>query len=131
MMTAICEKYAAPVGRVLLALVFLYAAYGKLTGFTGTASYLQGVLVWPSLMLGLAIIIEIVGGLSLVLGYKTRWGAYALIVFTLVASVLFHNFLKDPTQIIMFLKNISMIGGLMYVAAYGPGAWSIDNRKSA
>ncbi|HYF10058.1 MAG TPA: DoxX family protein, partial [Candidatus Paceibacterota bacterium] len=67
----------------------------------------------------------------LLLGYKTRWGAWALIVFTLVASAIFHNFLKDASQIVMFLKNLALVGGLLYVAAYGPGLWSLDSRKHA
>lgn len=130
MLTAFCDKYAAPVGRIFLASVFLYAAYGKLTGFAGTAAYMADMVMWPSVLLAIGIAFEVLGGLSLVLGYKTRWGAWALIVFTLVASALFHNFLKDPTQIVMFLKNISIIGGLLYVAAYGAGRFSLDERSA-
>ncbi|MCE9644188.1 DoxX family protein [Candidatus Parcubacteria bacterium] len=128
---AFTEKYAALVGRVFIASLFLYAAYGKITGFAGTAAYMQDVVMWPSFMLGLGIAFELIGGLSLLLGWKTRWGAWALILFTLVASALFHNFLQDETQIVMFLKNLSIIGGLLYVATYGAGTLSIDNRKSA
>ena len=130
MLTSLTEQYGALVGRVLLGILFLYAAYGKITGFAGTAAYMQDVIMWPSVMLAIAIALELGGGISLLLGYKTRWGAWALIVFTLVASALFHNFLKDPTQIVMFLKNLSIVGGLLYVAAYGPGMLSLDNRKS-
>jgi len=131
MLTALTEKYAAPVGRILIASLFLYAAYGKITGFAGTAAYMTDVVMWPSLMLALGIAFELIGGLSLLLGWKTRWGAWALIAFTLVASALFHNFLQDETQIVMFLKNLSIIGGLLYIATYGAGALSVDNRKQA
>lgn len=121
-------------GRVLLALVFLLSGIGKLRGFDGTVAYISSVgLPLPSVLAALALALEIVAGVALILGYRTRWAALALAAFTLVAAFLFHNFWSMPEQAqvmqqIMFLKNLAIAGGLLMVAAYGPGAWSVDRR---
>jgi putative oxidoreductase len=121
-------------GRVLLALVFLLSGIGKLRGFDGTVAYISSVgLPLPSVLAALALALEIVAGVALILGYRTRWAALALAAFTLVAAFLFHNFWSMPEQAqvmqqIMFLKNLAIAGGLLMVAAYGPGAWSLDRR---
>jgi len=120
--------------RLLLAPMFLIAGVGKLTGFAGTVGYMQskGVPATAALAV-LALVVELVGGLSLVLGWKTRWGALALAGFTLVATAIFHAFWAAPAdqamvQTLFFLKNLAVTGGLLAVAAFGPGAWSLDAR---
>jgi putative oxidoreductase len=124
----------ALIGRVLLALVFLLSGIGKLRGFDGTMAYISSVgLPLAGVLAALALALEIVAGVALILGYRTRWAALALAAFTLVAAFLFHNFwsMPEPAQVmqqIMFLKNLAIAGGLLMVAAYGPGAWSIDRR---
>lgn len=121
-------------GRVLLALVFLLSGIGKLRGFDGTVAYISSVgLPLPGVLTALALALEIVAGVALILGYRTRWAALALAAFTLAAAFLFHNFWSMPEQAqvmqqIMFLKNLAIAGGLLMVAAYGPGAWSVDRR---
>ena len=121
-------------GRVLLALVFLLSGIGKLRGFDGTVAYISSVgLPLAGVLAALALALEIVAGVALILGYRTRWAALALAAFTLVAAFLFHNFWSMPEQAqvmqqIMFLKNLAIAGGLLMVAAYGPGAWSVDRR---
>ena len=121
-------------GRVLLALVFLLSGIGKLRGFDGTMAYISSVgLPLAGVLAALALALEIVAGVALILGYRTRWAALALAAFTLVAAFLFHNFWSMPEeaqvmQQIMFLKNLAIAGGLLMVAAYGPGAWSVDRR---
>ena len=121
-------------GRVLLALVFLLSGIGKLRGFDGTMAYISSVgLPLAGVLAALALALEIVAGVALILGYRTRWAALALAAFTLVAAFLFHNFWSMPEQAqvlqqIMFLKNLAIAGGLLMVAAYGPGAWSVDRR---
>ena len=121
-------------GRVLLALVFLLSGIGKLRGFDGTMAYISSVgLPLAGALAALALALEIVAGVALILGYRTRWAALALAAFTLVAAFLFHNFWSMPEQAqvmqqIMFLKNLAIAGGLLMVAAYGPGAWSVDRR---
>lgn len=124
----------ALLGRILLALVFLLSGIGKLRGFDGTMAYISSAgLPLPGVLAALALALEIVAGVALILGYRTRWAALALAAFTLVAAFLFHNFWSMPEQAqvmqqIMFLKNLAIAGGLLMVAAYGPGAWSVYRR---
>lgn len=127
----------ALVGRLLLALLFLPAGIGKLTGFTGTVAYISSVhMPMPPAAAVFALVIEIVGGSALLVGYRTRIAAIVLAVFTLVASFFFHNYWALPAdqQMIpqlLFSKNIAVVGGLLTLAAWGAGAWSLDGRKRA
>ena len=121
-------------GRLLLAWLFLPAGLGKLTGFAGTVGYISSVgLPMPQAAAALAMVVEIVGSLALIAGYRTRVVAIVLAVFTLVASFFFHNFWALPadqqmTQNLLFTKNIAVVGGLLTLAAWGAGAWSLDGR---
>lgn len=125
------------VGRILLAALFLPAGIGKLTGFAGTVGYIASVgLPLPQVAAVIALVVEIVGGIALIAGFGTRFAALALAVFTLVASIFFHNYWALPAdqQMIpqlLFFKNIAVIGGLLTLAAWGAGAWSLDARRSA
>ena len=124
------------VGRLLMAVLFLPAGISKIAGFAGTVGYIasKGVPL-PEVAAIIAIIIEVVGGIALTLGFKTRWAALALAAFTLVATVMFHNYWTLPAeqqmmQQLMFMKNIAVIGGLLTLAAWGAGAWSVDGKNS-
>lgn len=129
------QTYAGPVGRVLLALIFLTSGVGKLFAFAGTAQYMASMgMPAPSVFLVVAIIIEVLGALSVIVGFKARCGAAALIVFTVVATAVFHQFwtlegMERQIQMIMFMKNLSMIGGLLLVIAFGPGRFALDSRS--
>lgn len=124
-------------GRLLLALLFLPAGVGKLTGFAGTVGYISSVgLPMPQVAAAIAVAIEIVGGAALVFGYRTRLAALVLAAFTLVASLSFHAYWAMPAdqQMIpqlLFTKNIAIVGGLLILAAFGAGAWSMDARRKA
>lgn len=125
------------IGRVLLSAMFLMAGIGKLTGFAGTVGYISSVgMPVPQLAAIVAIVIEIGGGLALLLGVGSRVAALVLALFTLVASLYFHNYWALPeaqqmVQQLLFTKNIAVIGGLLTVAAFGAGGWSIEGRKVA
>ncbi len=125
------------IGRLLLAALFLPAGLGKLAGFSGTVGYIASVgLPLPTLAAALAAAVEIVAGLALVLGWGTRWAAAALALFTLVATFAFHAFWSVPAeqammQQLIFSKNTAVVGGLLVLAAFGAGAWSLDARRSA
>jgi putative oxidoreductase len=127
----------ALVGRVLLALMFVMAGVSKLSNIAGTAGYIaSGGLPFPMLLAVLVGLLELVGGLALAVGYKARWAALALGVFTLLASVLFHKFWAVPAeqqmvQQLMFMKNMAVAGGMFIVAALGAGPLSFDNRGAA
>lgn len=125
------------VGRLLLALLFVPAGIGKIGGFAGTAGYIASKgLPMPELGAGIAIVVEIVGGLALLAGFGTRLAALVLALFTLVATFIFHAYWGIPAdqafvQQLMFNKNIAVVGGLLVLAAHGAGAWSVDGRRQA
>ena len=120
------------VGRILIALIFVISGYGKIKGFDGTVGFIASKgLPLPQLGAIGAIIVELGGGLMLVAGWKARWAAAAMFLFTAVAAVIFHNFWAVPAdaaqnQMIHFMKNISMLGGLLYVMVYGSGPLSVE-----
>ena len=130
------NRYGPLAGRFLLALIFVLSGYGKMVGFAGTVAYIGSKgLPLPQVAAIAAIVVELGGGLMLMLGWKTRWVAAALIVFTAVASFVFHNFWAFPAdqmqmQKIQFLKNLAIIGGLIYVAVHGSGPVSLDSRSA-
>lgn len=119
------------IGRVLLALLFVPAGFSKMGGFAGTAGYIasKGVPL-PEVAAAIAIAVELGLGLLLLAGFKTRWAALGIAVFTLVISFIFHAFWADATQAQSFFKNIAVVGGLLTVVAWGPGAWSIDGKDN-
>jgi len=123
---------AALVGRILLAIVFIPAGFSKIGGFAGTAGYIASKgLPLPEVGAAVAIAVELLGGIALLVGWKGRWAAAALAVFTLVATFIFHDFWAAPpdqqmTQNLMFMKNIGIVGGLLVALAFGPGRYSVD-----
>jgi len=132
------DKYASYVslaGRILLALMFIPAGFGKLTNIGGTAGYIaSGGLPFPSLLAVLAGALELFGGLALVIGFKVRWVGLAMALFTLVASMVFHPFWSVPeaqqmVTKLLFMKNISVVGGMLLISALGAGALSVDERN--
>ena len=124
-------------GRILLALMFVLAGFSKIAGFAGTVGYMQSKgMPAAELLAALTIVLEIAGGLALMFGFMTRWAALALAAFTLLASLIFHNFWAVPeaqrmVQNLMFMKNLSVIGGLLVLAAIGPGNWSLDAKRAS
>jgi len=116
------------IGRVLLAHIFLLAGISKISAYSGTGAYMASMGV-PAALLPAVIALEIVGGLALLVGWQTRWVAYALAAFTLVAALVFHFSPGDQMQMILFMKNIAMVGGFVILAATGPGALSLDGRR--
>ena len=127
----------AVVGRLLLALMFVVSGFGKLSNLAGTTAYIAGAgLPAAGLLAFGAGVLELFAGLALVVGFKARWAAIALGVFTLLASVLFHAYWAAPApqayvQQLMFMKNLAVAGGMFLVAALGAGPLSIDARRAA
>ena len=113
------------VGRILLALMFVLAGWSKINGYAGTQQYMASAGV-PGLLLPAVIAVELIGGLMIVVGYKTRVVALALCAFTIVASVLFHMNWAQPMQQLLFMKNLSVAGGFLMLFAAGAGAYSVD-----
>ena len=124
------DRYTTLVGRVLIAAIFLMSGIGKIADPQGTQGYMQAMgMTWATTLFYLgAVVIEVGGGLSLLLGYWTRVGAVALILFMIPTTWIFHANLADQTQLIHFLKNLTMVGGLLYVFTYGAGPLSLDTK---
>jgi putative oxidoreductase len=126
------QPLAALVGRILLAVIFIISGFGKIPGFEGTVGYIASKgLPMPQLVAVGTIVVELGGGILLAVGYKARWAALALAVFTLLAAIIFHNFwaveaAQKMAQQVNFLKNIAITGGMLMVFAFGPGRYSVD-----
>lgn len=120
------------IGRVLLASIFLISGFGKIAAPAMTIGYIGSLgLPFPELGFALAVIIEIGGGLLLVFGRHTRTAALALAAFSIATGVIFHNAIGDQNQMIHLLKNLALAGGLLQVAAFGAGAFSLDARLTS
>ena len=123
---------AALVARILLAAIFIMSGLDKIGGFDGTAGYIASKgLPMPQVLAALTILVELGGGILLVIGWKARWAALAIALFTLLAAFLFHNYWSYPApqrmaEYLNFWKNLSMAGGMLAIFAFGPGRYSID-----
>ena len=116
-------------GRVLLALIFILSGFNKITGYAGTVGYMEAFGV-PGFLLPLVILLELGGGILLVVGYQARWVALVLAGFTFLAAVIFHADFADQAQMINLLKNLSIVGGLLFGARVGSGELSLDGRRA-
>jgi putative oxidoreductase len=123
-------------GRALIALLFIPAGWGKIGGFAGVTGYIasKGVPL-PEAAAAIAIVAELGLGLMLLLGWKARLAAAGLAVFVAVITPIFHNFWAMPAAQQMmqqqaFYKNLAVVGGLLIVAAFGAGGWSLDGRRA-
>ncbi|PTQ12681.1 LysR family transcriptional regulator [Sphingomonas oleivorans] len=120
---------ASLVGRVLLSAIFLLSGFGKLTAASATIGYIASAgLPAPKLAYAVALLVELGGGLLLLAGYRARLVALALAGFSVVTALGFHADFADQNQMIHFLKNFAIAGGLLQVAAFGAGAISLDGR---
>ncbi|MGA9572391.1 MAG: DoxX family protein [Lysobacterales bacterium] len=129
-MNALFEKIsplASLTGRVLIALIFIISGYGKIGGYEGTQAYMAAMGV-PGSLLPLVIITELGGGVLIVLGLFTRYAALALAGFALLSAFLFHGGSGDQMQHIMFMKNLAIAGGFLFLVATGAGKFSLDSR---
>ncbi|WP_300474351.1 DoxX family protein [uncultured Psychrobacter sp.] len=115
-------------GRVFLSLMFIVSGFNKITDYAGTQGYMESMGV-PALMLPLVIILELLGGIAILIGFKTRIVALLFIGFNVISALLFHSDFGDQTQMTMFMKNIAIAGGFLLLFAQGAGAYSIDNHK--
>ncbi|WP_256807109.1 DoxX family protein [Bradyrhizobium sp. Bra64] len=124
-------RYASLVGRLLIGLPFAMSGFSKLAAYGATTTYIASAgLPVPPLAYAVAVLVEFGGGLLLIAGYQARSIALALAVFSLAAAVAFHSNFADQNQMIHFLKNVMMAGGLLQIFAFGAGALSLDARVS-
>ncbi len=138
-------KYLPPLGRLLLCSIFIWSGIGKLMNPSGMAAYAAAHgLPAPLLGIWVAIIIEILGGIAILIGFKTRWAAIILAIYCIVTALIFHlpggmahavdgspEGYAALNDMINFYKNLVMAGGFLFVATYGAGPLSVDNRAAA
>jgi putative oxidoreductase len=121
------KKYISLVARSFLAVIFIYTGLNKVFNFAQTSELMaKAGLPIVGVLLVFTIAFQILGGLSIIIGYKAKIGAILLIIFLIPATIVFHNPLADPSQFNNFFKNLSIIGGLLLVLAYGSGSLSLD-----
>ncbi len=122
------QRLSAPIGRLLLATIFFMSGINKVFAYQGTQGYMDAMGV-PGALLPVVILLEVLGGLAIILGWKTQFVAMALAGFSIVSAILFHGDFNDQVQMIMFMKNIAIAGGFLMLVAQGPGAYALDNRQ--
>lgn len=121
------SPWASLAGRILIALIFVVAGYGKIGGYEATQGYMAAMGV-PGALLPLVILTELGGGILVALGLFTRWASVALAGFTVLSAILFHGDSGDKVEQIMFMKNLAIAGGFLFLAASGAGKISLDSR---
>ncbi|MWB79220.1 DoxX family membrane protein [Pseudooceanicola sp. 216_PA32_1] len=129
--------YLAPAGRILLSLMFITSGFQKITGYAGTQGYMEMMGV-PGALLPLVILVELVGGIALLVGFQARIAAFLLAGFSLVSGLLFHYLpslgmegMEAQMQMIGFMKNVTIAGGMLMVTAFGPGPLSVAGKRDA
>jgi putative oxidoreductase len=137
-MQALCnlaKTYGPLAGRILITLIFLRSAYGKITGFSTVAGVMaKKGMPFSEVLLAGAIVFEIAGGLMILLGWNARWGALLLAIFLISATVIFHNFwavdaAQLTNQLNHFMKNVSILGALVFIIGMGSGPLSLKGDK--
>lgn len=121
----ILTKYADLPARAALSAIFIISGIGKISAFAGTQAYMESSGV-PGILLAPTIAAEILGGLAILIGFKTRTAALILAIFSIAAAIMFHTDFSDQIQQIMFLKNIAIAGGLLLLAKSGAPGQSIS-----
>ena len=122
--------YFNTIGRILMSAIFLLSGISKASAFEATQGYMTAMGV-PADILPVVIVFEIGAAIAIIIGFKTRVIAFMLAGFTFLTAVLFHNPLGDQIQFIMFMKNIAIAGGFLFLVANGPGAMALDNRMKS
>lgn len=135
-MSAFCEAvktFGPLVGRILLAAIFIVSGSGKIGGFEGTVAAIAAKgMPLPQIAAAVAIAVELIGGILIVIGWHARWAAAALFLFMIPTTLLFHNFwafeaAQQAGQRIHFMKNLAIMGGILYVMAFGAGPLSVGS----
>jgi putative oxidoreductase len=123
------DKLLSIGSRVLMAQIFILSGFTKIPGYAGTQQYMAAMGV-PGFLLPLVILTELGGGIALLLGIKAKWAALALAGFSIVSALIFHSNLSDQMQMINFMKNLAIAGGLLMVVQFGPGKPSFDEKNA-
>ena len=122
------QNLADLAGRILIAAIFLIAGLNKIGGYEGTQAYMAAMGV-PGMLLPLVIALEVFGAIAIIVGWRTRLFALLLAGFSIVSAAIFHSALGDQMQFLLFMKNLAMAGGFLFLVARGAGDWSLDARN--
>ncbi len=131
----LAKQYGPLLGRLLLANIFIVYGLKKIMGFAGTAGYMASKgLPLPEVLLVLTILIELGGGLMILLGWQARWAALAIFLWLIPVTLIFHAYWDlEPAQMVEqqrhFMKNLAIMGGMIYIIAFGPGVFSLGKDK--
>ena len=126
-LSSLIEIVSAPIGRVFIALIFVMSGLNKLGNYANTAGWMDAMGV-PDGLLPVVIVLEVLGGLAIIIGWQTRIASFLLAGFCLLSALLFHNNLGDQNEMIQFMKNVAIAGGFLFLTAHGAGKFSLDNR---
>jgi putative oxidoreductase len=125
----VLSYYLSPIARLFIALIFLMSGLNKIGNYANTAYWMEAVGV-PSLFLPIVIVLEIVGGLAIILGWKARIFSFLLAGFCMLSAIVFHSNFADQNEMINFMKNIAIAGGFLAITINGAGSFSLDGRLS-
>lgn len=123
------QNFTAPTGRFFLAIMFFMSGLTKISQYSGTQGYMEAMGV-PDFLLPLVILTEVLGGLAIILGWKTKYVALSLAGFTVLSAILFHADFSIQAEMTNFMKNIAIAGGFLMLFVHGAGAYSLDNRAN-
>lgn len=126
----IVKNYGSLLGRVLISAIFLMAGLSKITAYAGTQAYMESLGV-PGALLPAVIALEVFGSLAIIIGYKTKIAAFLLAGFSVVSALIFHNNFADQIQSALFMKNMAIVGGFVFLMVNGAGLLSLDNKLAS
>jgi len=121
------SNYVAPVGRVLIAFMFVMSGLNKINNYGNTAGWMDAMGV-PGSLLPIVIVLEVLGGAAIMIGWQTRIAASLFAAFSVMSAAIFHADFSDQNQMILFMKNVSIAGGFLFLIVHGAGTYSMDNR---
>ena len=121
------SNYAAPAGRVLIAFMFVMSGLNKINNYGNTAGWMDAMGV-PGSLLPIVIVLEVLGGAAIMIGWQTRIAASLFAAFSVMSAAIFHADFSDQNQMIHFMKNVSIAGGFLFLIVHGAGTYSMDNR---
>lgn len=124
------EKFAAPIGRLFIALIFVMSGFNKMGNYASVTGWMEAMGV-PGALLPLVIALEVLGGLAIIIGWKTRYAALLLSGFCLLSALVFHANFAEQNEMMHFMKNLALSGGFLFLVAQGGGNYSLDNRARA
>lgn len=123
------QTFAAPTGRFFLAIMFFMSGLTKISQYAGTQGYMEAMGV-PGSLLPLVILTEVLGGLAIILGWKTKYAAIVLAGFSIISAILFHADFSNQAEMSNFMKNVAIAGGFLTLFVHSPGAFALDNRAN-